>query len=149
MNEERQTEGVEEQEKAPDIGLWRAGIVALFAAVLSNILAHYLLSFVLVYPQDFTPLRLTSIAILTGAGALGATLLFARLHGRVKNPERTFRRFGWALVGLSILPTLVGALRPDLIPLPGGSTRGFLMLIPFHLIAGVVIIGLLCRLPES
>ncbi|MGD2162255.1 MAG: DUF6069 family protein [Anaerolineales bacterium] len=132
-----------------DLDIWRAGIVAFFASVLSNVLAHYLLSFILVYPRDFIPLRLTWIAILTGTAALGATLLFALLHGRVEDPGPVFKRLGLVLLGLSILPSIFGALRPDLFSLPGSTSSGFLMLIPFHLIAGVVIIGLLSQLQEG
>lgn len=148
MGDEQQSETIEEQEQALDIGLWRAGAVALFAAVLSNIIAHFLLSWVLIYPPDFIPLRPTSIAILTAFGAFGATLLYARLRGRVEQPERTFQRVAWLLLALSIVPALTGALSPGLFPLPGATSSAFLTLIPFHLIAGVVIIGLLSRLHE-
>jgi hypothetical protein len=132
---------------SPEISLWRAGIVVVFAAVLSNIIAHYVLSLFLSYPPGFTPLSVSSIAILTAAAALGGTLAYALFNQRSNQPERRFKRLGWIVLVSSLIPLLIGYLQPDLIPIPGSAPGGFLMLIPFHLIAGVVIIGLLVRLP--
>jgi hypothetical protein len=131
------------------LDLWRVGIAVFFAALLSNIIAHYLLSFVLTYPPNFIPLKVTSIAILTAMGAIGGTLVFVFLHQRFEQPELTFRRIGWIVLGLSIVPIVIGYLQPKLFPIPGANSYGFLMLLPFHLIAGIVIIGLLSRLHES
>lgn len=149
MSDVKRPETIANQDTGFDIGLWRAGIAAFFAAVLSNIIAHYALSLLVSYPPDFLPLRLTSIALFTGAGALGATLMFAWLRRRVENPERSFKRIGWAILGISILPNILGYVRPDLFPLPGSTSGAFLTLIAFHLIAGVVIIGLLSGLPYA
>lgn len=138
----------QELEANPEISLWRAGIVVVFAAVLSNIIAHYVLSLLLSYPVGFKPLSVSSIAILTAVGALGGTLAYALFGQRSNHQERSFKRLGWIVLASSLIPLLIGYLQPDLIPIPGSTPGGFLMLIPFHLIAGVVIIGLLVRIPE-
>jgi hypothetical protein len=137
------------REEPIQLHLWRAGMAVVFAAVLSNVLAHFLLSFLMDYPSDFAPLRASSIAIFTGAGALAGTLVYAWLRQRIEKPERSFGRIGWLVLGLSILPNIVGIWRPDIFSLHGSTSIAFLTLIPFHLIAGVVIIGLLTRLPED
>ncbi|MGD2058645.1 MAG: DUF6069 family protein [Anaerolineales bacterium] len=146
MSEEVKTK--QEPAASTGISLWRAGVVVLFAAVLSNVIAHYALSFVLSYPPDFAPLQVTSIAIFTSVWAVCATLVFALYSQRLDRPERGFKRTGWIVLGLSVILPLIASLRPDLLPIPGGSSEGFLMLIPFHLIAGVVILGLFVRLHE-
>jgi hypothetical protein len=149
MSVEGNHEVVSGQSAGLDISLWRAGVVALFAAVLSNVLAQYLLSFVLDYPQDFIPLRPSSIAIFTAVGALAATLVLALLRRRSARPEAVFKRIAWTVLALSIVPNLVGYARPDLFPITGSDAGGFLMLLPFHFIAGILIIGLLTRLHEA
>jgi hypothetical protein len=132
-----------------ELDLWRIGVVVLFAALLSNVIAHRLLSLVLNYPPDFIPLKLTSIASFTAIGAFGATLVFVLLSQRSEQPERVFRRISWIVLALSIVPNLVGYLEPEMLPIPGANSIGFLMLLPFHLIAGIVIVGLLSRLNKS
>lgn len=147
MSEDQTAQAVEQGHPQVDIGLWRASVDVLFAALLSNVLVHFLLSFVVDYPADFIPLRLTSVAVLTGMAALGATLVLALLRRYREQPGRTFKRIAWAVLGLSLLPLLGAYLQPGLLPITGGTSDAFMLLIPFHVVAGVVIIGLLGRLP--
>lgn len=149
MSEEQVAQTAEQQHEVVRIGLWRAAVDVLFAAVLTNVLAHFLLSFALDYPAGFIPLRLTSVAILTGMTALGATILLALLRRYSDQPGRLFKRIGWVVLGFSILPLLMAYLQPGLLPISGGTPNAFLMLIPFHLVAGVIIIGLLGRLSAT
>ena len=149
MSEDQVAQPTEQQHEVVAIGLWRAVVDVLFAAVLSNVLIYFLLSLALDFPPGFIPLWLSSVAILTGIAALGATISLALLRRFSERPGRIFKRTGWVVLGVSILLLLGAYLQPGLLPIQASTPNAFLMLIPFHLVAGVVIIGLLGRLSST
>lgn len=129
--------------------IWQAGVLAIVAAVVANVLVRMLLFAVLDLPTDFPPLQIGAIALFTALGVGIGVGVFALINRRSQQPIRTFRRVAIIALVISIVPNLALMFNPASAPFPGGSALAFGVLIIFHLVAGAIAIGLLTTLTRN
>ncbi|WP_416838653.1 DUF6069 family protein [Haloferax sp. DFSO52] len=120
--------------------LARRGLTAVVLSVVANALV---LTLVLASGavQPFAPLSYPSVLFLSGAGAVGATLVYGYLTMRVENPDRTFLRVALAVLVVSFLPDF-GLLIGD----PQATVPGVLVLMAMHVIVASVCVGTLTKI---
>jgi hypothetical protein len=130
--------------RSRSIAWGRYALVALgtvVAAVLANVLVYYLGRALVGYDPQFTILAEVGTTIFfTAIPAIGAVALYALLLRFAANPARTF-----AIIAAVVL---VVTTIPDFTYIPGapGATTGqAVTLACMHLVAAVVITGLLTR----
>jgi MFS family permease len=117
------------------------GLGTIVAAVLANVLVYSLGRAIVGYDPQFVILAEVGTTIFfTAIPALGATLLYATLLRFARRPDRTF-----AIIAAVVF---VVATVPDFTYIPGvpGATVGqTATLVIMHIVAAVVIVGLLTR----
>lgn len=123
-----------------------AGILTVVAAIVANLVARALLFALFELPADFVPFQPARVAFLTAGGVGAAAVAYAIVARRSDRPARTFQRVAVVAFLLSIVPNVALAVNPDAAPFPVAEASGFLVLIIFHVVAGVVSVILLPRL---
>ncbi|KAB1197241.1 MULTISPECIES: DUF6069 family protein [Haloferax] len=120
--------------------LVRRGLTAVALSLAANalVLALVLASGAV---QPFAPLSYPSVLFLSGAGAVGATLVYGYLTTRVENPDRTFLRVALAVLVVSFLPD-IGLLFGD----PQATIPGVLVLMAMHVVVAGVCVGTLTKI---
>jgi hypothetical protein len=123
----------------------RYAIVALGtigAALLANILFYFVAGLFVSYNPQFPPLATVGGTIVfTIVPAVVAVVVYALLLRFTRNPERIFTSLAAVVLVLSWIPDLT------YIPtVPGASAGQTAVLMLMHLIAAVVIVGMLTRL---
>jgi hypothetical protein len=106
--------------------LVRRGSLALVVAVAVNSVLVLLSGLAAIAP-DLAHLSYGPVAVLTGAGVVGATVVYAVLARSVRAPDRTFTRVAIAALVLSMLPT--AAVVPGE---PGATLLGTVVLGVMH-----------------
>ena len=131
--------------------IWLAGLVGVAASVIANLLARALLFAVLPLPNEFPPLQVGAIAMLTAVGTLLAAVVYALIIRFTRRPVTIFRWVALAALILSILPNLALVADPIAIPFPfpGASSLAFGALIVFHVVAALVSVTALTSLTRE
>jgi hypothetical protein len=121
------------------------GLGTVIAAVLANLLVYLIGSVVVVYDPQFVVLANASGTILfTVVPAIVAVLLYAALLRFTHNPARIFTNIAIVVLILSLIPDLT------YIPsVPGASSGQTAILMLMHVVAAVVIVGMLTRLTRQ
>ncbi len=119
----------------------RRGLATVAAAVLANTLFYYLGAALVGYDPDFIVLSNASgAAIFTAVPAIGAVLLYAGLLRFTPRPALIFS----VIAAVTFVVTLI----PDFTYIPtvdGASPAQTAVLVVMHVIAAVVIVGMLIR----
>jgi hypothetical protein len=128
----------------------RAGLVAVVAAVIANIVARFIMFALLPLPAEFPPLQIGAIAFLTTLGVGAGAVVYALITRISRRPNRTFTIVALVALVLSIIPNLALMADPTAapFPFPGASSTAFGALIVFHIIAGLIAILVLTRVKE-
>lgn len=135
------------KQSSPDVGrVARAAVLTVVAAVVGNLVVRALLFALFELPADFVPFQPVRVAFLTALGVGAAAVAFYVIAGRSERPARTFAWVAVVAFVLSIVPNVALAANPDAAPFPNASASGFLILIVFHVVAGVISVLLLPRL---
>ncbi len=115
------------------------GLGTIVAAVLANVLVYTLGSVVVEYRPDFVVLAsIGGTLIFTIVPAIVAVLLYAMLLRFARRPERTFSIIAAIVLAVSIIPDFTYI--PDV---PGATPSQIAILVLMHIVAAVVIVGLL------
>ncbi len=120
----------------------KAGIVAIVASVVANLIAFFIVNAILDLPSpaDFPPLSAGTIGFLTAVFTFVGVIVFAVLAQMTKNPIRTYWIVATVALVVSIIPNITSVINPEgaPFPFPVSSSLGFLVLIIFHVIAYVI-----------
>lgn len=121
------------------------GLIAIVAAVAGNLIARLVLGAVATIPGDFPPMQAGPIAFFTALYGAGAIVVFWLINRLASNPARV-----WSIVVIvgfviTALPDLVFAANPAAAPFPGGTAQLFMLLLVFHVVAGVIYYVLIPR----
>ena len=123
--------------------IWLAGIAAVVASVLANLVARALVLAALPLPEGFAPLQAPAIITFTVLGVVAATIVYAIVARVSKNPVRTYIIVAAVALIVSILPNFNLMGNPSAFPMPGGTPEVFGALIVFHVVAAVVSVAVL------
>ncbi len=117
------------------------GLGTIVAAVLANVLVHYIGGAVVDYDPQFLPLASVGGAVIfTVFPAIIAVVIYAILLRFTRNPARIFTIIAVIALIISLVPDLT------YIPtVPGVTTAQTAMLLLMHLVAAAVIVGGLTR----
>jgi hypothetical protein len=124
--------------------LWAGPLAAISAAVANAVV--YFVAFALgAMPRDFVvqgsgPITLAPVVFSSLIGAAGATLVFAVLALLTRRPIRTFRVVAVVVLVLSFATPLT---------IPGAALPMILTLELMHVVAAVVIVGILTTLARA
>lgn len=124
------------------------GLLAAVAAAVSNALVYFAASGLGVIPQGFVirmtsgemPLTVSLVAITSVVGAVGAAAVFAVVGLFARRPVRLFRIVAAVALVLSFAMPLT---------IPGAPAATILSLEVMHIVAAVVIVGLLTTLARG
>ena len=121
------------------------GLATVAAAVIANLLVYALGSLLVGYDPQFVVLANASGTILfTVVPAIVAVLLYAVLMRFASNPARVFTNIAVVVLIVSLIPDLT------YIPsVPGASSGQTAILMVMHVVAAVVIVGMLTTLTRS
>ncbi|MGH2618292.1 MAG: DUF6069 family protein [Thermomicrobiales bacterium] len=122
-----------------------AGLGTIVAAVLANLLVYAVGSVVVGYDPRFVVLaNVVGTVLFTVIPAVVAVLLYAALLRIAGNPARVFTGIAVVVLVLSLIPDIT------YIPtVPGASTGQTAVLMLMHVVAAVVIVGMLTNLTRS
>lgn len=115
--------------------VFTAGLAAVAAATVANLLVYFLLAGLAVLPAGFMPLQPGPIAAFTVTFTLIGVGVFALIDRLSANPRRTYTWIAAAGLLVSILPNLALMANPAAAPFPGGTAAAFGTLILFHFVA--------------
>jgi len=124
----------------------RAGLIAIVAAVVANLIVLVLVRAVLDLPADFPALQFGPIALFTAIGVALGVGVFAIISRVARQPVRTFWIVAMIALIVSLVPNILLMLNPAASPLPGGSALAYGVLSMFHLIAAFVSVPVLTSL---
>lgn len=131
-------------ERQPNI--WFIGLIAIVGSVIANWITLALILAVTDLTSDFLPLNYAPVGIFTALGVAVATLVFSFVMRRASQPIRTYWIVAMVAMVLSCIPNVLTAINPSAAPFPGGTSAGFITLIAFHVVAGVVSTVILTRM---
>ena len=114
------------------------GLIAIVAATIANVIVRLLLGALVAIPGDFPPMQLGAIAFFTALYGAGATAVYWIINRVSSNPQRVWLVV--VIIGfvLTALPDLALAANPSSAPFPGGTSQLWLLLLVFHLVAGII-----------
>lgn len=115
------------------------GIVATVVAAVCNV-ALVPVARALDVAPGFEPIAILPVVLLTVMSGLAATFVFAAVKRLSRAPTRTFTRLAAAVLVLSMVPDLI-LLQAD----PAATVAGVLLLMFMHVVAAVVLVGILTR----
>ena len=124
--------------------LW-AGPLAAFAAAVANAVVYFVAYGLGAMPQDFViegsgPITLAPVVVSSLIGAVGAVLVFVIVALLAQRPIRTFRIVAAVVLVLSFATPLT---------IPGAPLSMVLALEFMHVVAAVVIVGILTTLVRA
>ncbi len=121
------------------------GVATVVAAVLANVVVYYIGSALVGYDPGFVVLAGVSGTILfTVTPAIVAVLLYAALPRVSGNPTRLFKIIAAVVFVVTLMPDFV------YVPtVPGSSGDQIAILVLMHVVAAVVIVGMLTTLARA
>jgi hypothetical protein len=129
--------------------LSQVGLLAIVAAIVSNLIARTLLLMIFPITPGFPGFTVPAIITMTTLGMLGATVALALVARMSSQPARTYTWVALVALVISCVPNVIFALNPEAAPpIPGaplGTWLDWTLLIIFHVIAAAIAIWLLPR----
>ncbi|MCA1717439.1 MAG: DUF6069 family protein [Actinobacteria bacterium] len=121
--------------------LW-AGPLAAVSAAVANAVVYFVASALGTMPQDFVvqgsgPITLAPVVVSSLIGAAGAAVIFTIVALLTRRPIRTFRVVAAVVLALSFATPLT---------IPGAPLSMILTLELMHVVAAVIIVGMLTTL---
>lgn len=121
--------------------LW-VGPLAIIVALIANYLVRAIALAVLDIPAEFMQLQTPAFALFTIVGLLGAIAAFAVIGRLSRRPVRVFILVAAVVLFISFLPDIALLATAA----PGATLAGILVLMLMHIVAAVIVVGLLVRL---
>lgn len=114
----------------------QAGLLAIVAAVVVNVVIWWIGSMLVQPPADFTPLASPVPTIMfTTIFLVGATLVYAAINARSSNPPRLFLIVSVIALVLGFIPDIMLLVAPASTPMGTPTVPAVLVLILMHLAA--------------
>lgn len=117
----------------------RRGIVATVVAAALNA-ALVPIARALELAAGFEPIAYTPVVFLTVLSGIAATVVFGLVRRLSRDPARTYRRIAAGVLVVSFVPDLI-LLQAE----PAATVPGVLVLLVMHVLAAVVLVGVLTR----
>lgn len=142
--EDAQVTHLEGEHVAMERLLWATPLAAIAAAV-GYAIVYFVASMLGAMPQDFVvqgsgPITLAPVVLSTLIGAAGAAMVFTAVALLSRRPIRTFRIVAAVVLVLSFATPLT---------IPGAPLSMILMLELMHVVAAVIITGMLTTLARA
>ncbi len=120
----------------------RVGLATIVAATLANVVVYYVGNLFVTYVPEFLVLNeVVGIAVFTLVPTIVAVLLYAALLRFTRRPERIFAIVSAIVFVVTTIPDFT-----YLPTLPGATNGQIVVLVLMHVVAAVVIVGMLTRL---
>ena len=121
------------------------GLATVIAAVVATLIVYYIGGAIVAYDPTFVVLATNGGTIIfTVTLAVIAVLVYAVVLRFAADPPRTFKIIAAVVLVLSIIPDFT------YIPtVPGATTAQALVLVAMHVVAAIVIVGMLTTLAPS
>lgn len=114
----------------------QAGLLAIVAAVVVNVVIWWIGSMLVQPPADFMPLASPGPTIMfTTVFLVGATLVYAAINARSSNPPRLFLIVSVIALVLGLIPDIMLLVAPASMPMGTPTVPAVLVLILMHLAA--------------
>ena len=142
--EDAQVNHVQSEPVAMERLLW-VGPLAAISAAIANAVVYFVASALGAMPQDFVvegsgPITLAPVVFSSSIGAVGAAMVFAIVALLARRPIRTFRIVSAVVLVLSFVTPLT---------IPGAPLSMILTLELMHVVAAVIITGMLTTLARA
>jgi hypothetical protein len=142
--EDAQVNHVQSEPVAMERLLW-VGPLAAISAAIANAVVYFVASALGAMPQDFVvegsgPITLAPVVFSSSIGAVGAAMVFAIVALLARRPIRTFRIVAAVVLVLSFVTPLT---------IPGAPLSMILTLELMHVVAAVIITGMLTTLARA
>jgi hypothetical protein len=126
--------------------IWLAGLVAITAALVANLIFLFVLRAVVSIPPEFPPLNPAPIAIFVISFLVIGVIVYYLTARFSRNPVRTYWLLAAVALVISILPNLSLMFNPASAPFPGGSAMTWGALILFHILTFFIFVPILVRM---
>lgn len=121
------------------------GVIAILVAIIANIVARLVLGALVTVPSDFPPMQIPPIVFFTVLYGIGAVLVYWLIVRFASNPQRVWLIVVIIAFVVTALPDLLLAVNPAAAPFPGGSAALYLLLLVYHVLAGLAYYFLIPR----
>lgn len=126
--------------------IWFLGLIAVVGSVIANWITLALILAVTDLTSEFMPLNYAPVGIFTALGVAAAAIVYSFVIRRASQPIRTYWIVAVVAMVLSCIPNVAMAINPSAAPFPGATAAGFIALIVFHVVAGIVSTIILTRM---
>lgn len=120
------------------------GVIAIAVAVVANVVARFVLGALVTIPPEFPPMQLPAILFFTVLYGIGAVVVYWIINRVAGNPQRVWLIVVIIAFVVTAIPDLVLAANPAA-PFPGGSAALYLLLLVYHVLAGLAYYFLIPR----
>lgn len=134
-------------QKVPMGTILKAGVAAIVAAVVANVIVYFVGTALIDVPPGFMPLSsvFNTILFTTVFTAIGVAVL-AVVFRLASRPMRTFWIIAVVALVLSFVPDVALWLNPSAMPMGTPNTASILLLMLMHVVAFVVFMAVLRRM---
>ena len=130
------SDNVAPPQKLPLSRVALAGLLAIVASVVVNLVIWWLGSMLVNPPADFVPLAGPGPTIIfTVIFLVGATLVYAIINALSKNPPRMFTIVATIVLVLGLIPDVMMLIAPENMPMGTPTLGAVLVLIAMHFAA--------------
>ena len=133
-------------QKLPLSRIALAGLIAIAASVIVNVVIWWLGSMLVNPPADFMPLAGPGpTVIFTVIFLVGATIVYAIINALSKNPARMFTIVATVVLVLGFIPDLMMLIAPESMPMGTPTLPAILVLITMHFAAYAITLWIFTR----
>ena len=130
------SDNVAPSQKLPLSRIAVAGLIAIAASVIVNVVIWWLGSMLVNPPADFMPLAGPGPTIMfTVIFLVGATIVYAIINALSKNPARMFTIVATVVLVLGLIPDVMMLIAPESMPMGTPTPGAVLVLIAMHFAA--------------
>ena len=123
-------------QKLPLSRIALAGVIAIVASVVVNVVIWWLGTMLVNPPADFVPLASPGPTIIfTIVFLVGATIVYAIINALSKNPARMFTIVATIVLVLGFIPDVMMLIAPESMPMGTPTLGAVLVLIAMHFAA--------------
>ena len=133
-------------QKLPLSRIALAGLLAIVASIVANVLIWWLSGLVFAIPADFMPLMGPGPTIMfTTIFLVGATIVYAIINALSKNPARMFLIVATVVLVLGLIPDVMMLISPESMPMGTPTLPAVLTLMAMHFAAFAITLWVFVR----
>ena len=133
-------------QKLPYSRIALAGLIAIVASIIANVLIWWLGGLIFDIPADFMALMGPGPAVMfTTVFLIGATLVYALITALSRNPPRHFTYVSIVAFVLLLIPDFVLLISPQSMPMGTTTVPAVLVLIAMHVAAYAITLWVFTR----